>query len=252
MAVYSQKPLFNRCFQNLIPSEAVLAEKMWAIEYLNNWFSNNSRAGIRCPHDDPNTLQWETIYHLCINSSKDAVIRLLSLGLTYSVPWDQRTLFHAAVRRHDSNKEILDHLLCNLPVNQYFLVFQPDEIGETPLQHALNQPCFGEKEEMLLRWALYARQQGWEMHYNRTLAIAARNGHIDAVKMLLGALHDARYDMSTDPLVSAIRYMAEEINNDAHFANGCEIARQLAQYGHEFGWGFGVGYAFQELVGLFK
>ncbi|KAB8203415.1 hypothetical protein BDV34DRAFT_214639 [Aspergillus parasiticus] len=235
MAAYTQKPLFNRCFQNAISSEAVLAEKLWAIKYLNDWFSNNSSACIPGPQADPNILQWETIYHLCINASKEAVIRLLQLGLTFSVPWDRRTLFHAVVRRYDSDKDILDHLLYNLPLNQFFLVFQPDETGETPLRCALNQPYFGEQEEMLLRWALHARGLGWEIHYNRTLAVAARNGHIDAVKMLLGALHDARHDMNTDPLISVICYMAEEINNGESLAIGCDIVTQLAQYGHEMG-----------------
>ncbi|KAE8341573.1 hypothetical protein BDV24DRAFT_151210 [Aspergillus arachidicola] len=225
MVAYTQKPLFNRCFQNAISSEAVLAEKVWAIEYLNDWFSNNSSAGIPGPQADPNILQWETIYHLCINASKEAVIRLLQLGLTVSVPWDQRTLFHAAVRRYDSDKDILDHLLYNLPLNQFFL------------------PYFGEKEEMLL---------GWEIQFDRTLAVAARNGHIDAVKMLLGALHNARHDMNTDPLISVICYMTEEINNGESLAIGCDIVTQLAQYGHEMGWGNGVGYFVQELVGLFK
>ncbi|EIT75729.1 hypothetical protein AO1008_08324 [Aspergillus oryzae 100-8] len=252
MAAYTQEPLFNRCFQNAISSEAVIAEKLWAIEYLNDWFTNNSSASIPGPQADPNILQWETIYHLCINASKEAVIRLLQLGLTFSVPWDPRTLFHAAVRRYDNDKDILSHLLGNLPLNQFFLVFQPDETGETPLQCALNQPYFGEKEAMLLRWALHARRLGWEIHYNRTLAVAARNGHIDAVKMLLGASHDARHDMNTDPLISAIRYMAKETNNDENLAIGCDIVTQLAQYGHEMGWGNGVGYFVQELVGLFK
>ncbi|PIG86536.1 hypothetical protein AARAC_002062 [Aspergillus arachidicola] len=105
------------------------------------------------------------------------------------------------------------------------------------------EPYFGEKEEMLL---------GWEIQFDRTLAIAARNGHIDAVKMLLGALHNARHDMNTDPLISVICYMTEEINNGESLAIGCDIVTQLAQYGHEMGWGNGVGYFVQELVGLFK
>ncbi|KAE8313820.1 hypothetical protein BDV41DRAFT_246028 [Aspergillus transmontanensis] len=111
-------------------SDFVLAEKLWAIKYLNYWFSNNSSACIPGPQADPNILQWGTIYHLCINASKEVVIRLLQLGLTFSVPWDRRTLFHAVVRRYDSDKDILDHLLYNLPLNQFFLVFQPDETSE--------------------------------------------------------------------------------------------------------------------------
>ena len=81
-------------------------------------------------------------------------------------------------------------------------------------------------------WALHLRRHWWDMmDYNTTLAIAARNGNIDAVKLLRDNLLYGRYGMNIDPLIRAFEYPGEQIGNTAQCANGCDILRLLALYG---------------------